>query len=89
MKLCVLVWILETMQMEFPEYGQHFRKCWDLDHPVMDEEEGQRKYEQDQKGLLDWDDMLKPVKVNTWTSFFDFTLFFHHSFNLSPPLGLQ
>lgn len=63
-KLCVMVWILESMQLESPHHAVPLAKCWNLDCKYTDEVGRKRIYEHKQKMLPRWHDLHKRVMVS-------------------------
>lgn len=87
-KLCVMVWILEAMQLDSPLYAIPLAKCWNLDCKYVDEVGRRRIHERNQQLLRQWQQLYVEVKVGYSTRFFFFrTVFFVRRKGTLPPLA--
>ena len=62
-KLCVMVWILEAMQLDSPLHAIPLAKCWNLDCKYVDEVGRRRVHERNQLLLKQWQQLYLDVKV--------------------------
>ncbi len=62
----MLIWILDAMQLESPNYATPFFKCWNINRPKMDEANGQKMYEGNRVKLSQWYDLYKSARVSSY-----------------------
>lgn len=63
-KLCVMVWILEAMQLDSAHHAVPLAKCWNLDCKYTDEIGRKRTHERNQRIYKQWQELNLKVKVS-------------------------